>query len=278
MAGFGGRYGSPTPEQEKLAFLRQEIEAAESELVEREAELLDLRAEYHAFQLRYEARLGRKLTELEKVERELARCRQRIDAYRQWGPEGPSFVLPGQAYIPVDEQYRRTWQEPRLKKPPPPRRPVSEAIEADIKKLYRQLCRRFHPDLAREEQERAWRTRVMAAVNAAYSERNLAELQALAARPDRPEAAEPQTDQQVLVALREKLRQIRRRLEEVNREIRELTHSEMVKLSLDARLAQRQGRDLLAELARQVGQDLLRKQVELDLILDQMRELGIEPH
>ncbi|NIO71407.1 MAG: hypothetical protein GTN71_20835, partial [Anaerolineae bacterium] len=241
----------------------------------REAELVDLRVELSAFRLEYDTRVGRKVAELEEVEAEIKRCQQRISQYRQWGPGGPPQTRTGAAYVPVEEQYRRTWQQPEEPPSPPPAEPVDAATEAQIKKLYRQLCRRFHPDLTQDTQERAWRTEMMTAINAAYAARSLVELQALAEKPDRSPSAETGTDEQRLAALRDRLQQIQRRLREVKQESRELTNSPTMQMNLDVKFAQRQGRDLLAEMAADVEKDLARKRVELDFLVAQLKQLGI---
>jgi len=266
---------SPDMTEEQLAHLRQQIEALETELFEREAELVDLRVELSAFRLEYDTRVGRRVAELEEVEAEIKRCRQRINQYRQWGPGWAPRTATGTAYVPVEEQYRRTWQQPEESPSPRPAEPVDAATEARIKKLYRQLCRRFHPDLTRDAAERAWRTEMMTAVNAAYAARSLVELQALAEKPDRSPSAEAGPDEQRLAALRDKLRQIQQRLREVEQEMRELTNSQEIQMSLDVKFAWRQGRDLLAEMAADVEKDLARKRDELDLLMTQLRQLGI---
>ena len=63
------------------------------------------------------------------------------------------------------------WQQPRKPPPPPPAEPVDAATEAEIKTLYRKMCRRFHPDLSQDPTEQAWRTELMTAINAAYAAR-----------------------------------------------------------------------------------------------------------
>jgi predicted nucleic acid-binding Zn-ribbon protein len=268
-------YDSPYTIDEQLAHLRQQIEALETELIEREAELVDLRAEIYAFRLEYDTRVGRRVAELEEVETEIKRCQQQISQYREWGPDGPPHTLDGTPYISVEEQYRRTWQQPETPPPPRPAGPVDAATEAQIKTLYRQLCRRFHPDLAQDAAEQAWRTEMMTAVNAAYAARSLVELQALAEKFDHSPSAEAGTDEQRLTALRDRLQQIQRRLWEVEQEMRELTNSQAIQMSLDVKLARRQGRDLLAEMAADVDKELAQKRVELDLMLAHVKQLGI---
>jgi hypothetical protein len=254
-----------------MSRLRQQIAQAETELVEREAELVDLRTELHAFRLEYDTRVGRKLTELQVLKEEIERCRQRISKRRIWGPNGP----PQANYVPVEEQYRRAWQQTPQPPPPPPVEPVDAATKAQIKKLYRQLCLRFHPDLAQDGAEKARRTEMMTTINAAYAARSLVELQALAKQPDRPTETEPYTDKQRLTALQDRLRQIERRLQEVEEEIGALMHGPEVTLSLEAKFAQQQGRDLLAEMAADAEEELAQKRTEIDALRVEMAQLGL---
>jgi septal ring factor EnvC (AmiA/AmiB activator) len=259
----------------ELALLRQQIQAAEAELVEREAELIDLRVELSAFRLRYEVQVGRKLEALEQIEAAIARCTERIQAYRQWGAQGPPKGRGNAAYVSVQEQYRRTWQEPVSSGPSFPPPPDPELV-GDLRKLYRQLCRKFHPDLTQDPRERAWRTEMMAAVNAAYEAHSLVELQSLAAQSythgDEPQGA----DRQRLKALRQKLAHIRASLDRANQEINDLVHGSLMELSLEVKLAAKNGQDLLAEMGAEVERDLERKRVELDFLQAQLRQLGIE--
>jgi hypothetical protein len=257
--------------EEQLAHLREQIAEAEAELVEREAELVDLRTELHAFGLEYDTRVGRKIEELAALEEEIKRCRQRISLYRQWGPKGP----PQANYVPVEEQYRRAWQQPQRPPPPPPPQPIDEATKAQIKTLYRQLCHRFHPDLAVDRAEQTWRTEMMQAINAAYAARSLVELQKLAEQPDRAPTVQTNTDKERLVALQERLRQIEHRLQEVKQEIREITDGPDMALSLEIKLARWDGRDLLAEMAAEAEAALTQKRSKLDALRVEMEQLGL---
>jgi chromosome segregation ATPase len=275
MGKTSGWHHNPRTIEEQLAHLRQQIEAAEAEMINHEADLVDLRVELSAFRLEYDTRVGRKVAELEEIEAEIKRCQQRISQYRQWGPGGLPQTRTGTAYVPVEEQYRRTWQQPEEPPSPPHVEPMDTATEAQIKKLYRQLCRRFHPDLTQDASERDWRTEMMTAINAAYAARSLVELEALAEKPEHSSTAENGADKQRLAALRDRLQQIQRRLREVEQEIRELTNSPTMQMSLDVKFAERQGRDLLAEMAADVEKDLARKRVELDFLRAQLKQLGI---
>jgi hypothetical protein len=265
------RRRSQSETEEQLAYLRQQIAQAKAELVECEAELIDLRTESQAFRLKYDTQVGRKEEELRSIEKECKARRQKISFFRQWGPKGP----PQANYVPVEEQYRRIWEQPPKPPSPPPAEPIDEATQAQIKTLYRQLVLRFHPDLAQSAEEKAWRTEVMTAINGAYTAQSLAELRGLSEQPNYSSTAEPATDEQRLVALRDQLQQIERRLVEVDDEIAALTNSPEVALSLDVKLAWREGRDLLAEMAAEVEEELSQKRAVLDDLKAEMDQLGL---
>jgi hypothetical protein len=290
--------------QGRLSQVLHEVATVEAELRERKAELAEAYVQLSAFRLEYDTRVGRKVEELERVEAELACCRERIDWYRQWGPKGPPRTRSGSLHVPVEEQYRRTWVRPEkstyrfddsqatwgqggggrrhpdsspgwYRRGLDPRGPPDEA---QIKRLYRELCRRFHPDLTQDPAERAWRTEIMALVNEAYQARDLAELEALAVRDPHFPWGKASTPEQRLAALSEELAQLRQRLRQVKGEIRELIDGPAMRMSVEVKLAKRKGRDLLAELAADVERDLARRRAELEFMEAQLRQLGTDVH
>ncbi|HUT74017.1 MAG TPA: hypothetical protein VM221_04175 [Armatimonadota bacterium] len=263
---------------QQLARLRRQIAATEAALVEREADLAELRVEVASFELRYETRIGRKLAALKEVEASIAACQKQLQTFRRWGSDGPPVGWNGEAYVPVDEQYRRTWRDPALPGPsftPPAELATQSAAKQDLKVLYRQLCRRFHPDLTQDPAERVWRTEMMAAVNVAYAAQSRAELEALAATPHRT-TGRGAVDVGRLDVLQDRLTYLRRKLRQVEGEIDELTHSPMMEMRLEVTLAARQGQDLLGEMAEEVERDLARKQAELETLRAQLRAMGME--
>ena len=256
--------------REQLARLRALLEQNQNDLIEAEAALADRLAEVNAFEFEFEARVGYLLDQLDALEKEIQRYHERIEMTR-------NRRIFGAPYLSVETQYRRAWQAPPSSAPTPPPAPLRPADEALIKKLYRQLARRFHPDLALNEADQARRTRIMAAVNDAYAARSLAELMALAQESDSTVLNfAGQTEAQLVQILEAELARCQERLRQIEQEQRRLSRRSSVELSLEVKLTRRRGRDLLAEMAAEVERKIARQTVERDMLKAQFDQLGPE--
>ncbi|MFQ5614139.1 MAG: J domain-containing protein [Anaerolineae bacterium] len=251
----------------QILSLRRAVQEAQAQLKAAEAELADRVAETNAFEFEFEARVGHLLDTLEGLEAEIKAYNGRIQMMR-------NRDIFGYGYLPADEQYRRTWRSPPSSPPETPSQPPDAASEARLKELYRLLARRFHPDLAQDEADRARRTEKMAAVNDAYAAQSLAELESLAQEPETLIDAEGQTGPQLVQALEAELARCRRRLGQVESELRNFDARPSVQLSLEVKLARHRGRDMLAEIAADLEGKIARKTAERDMLKAQFDQLG----
>jgi hypothetical protein len=115
---------------------------------------------------------------------------------------------------------------------------------------------------------------MMSKINAAYTARDLQELESLSAQPDCDAISEAQAAEQRLASLGDTLRRIEQRRQAVEGEIDELVHSEFVDLSIEIKLARQQGRDLWAEMVADVEQELAEKKAELASLREQIGAWG----
>ncbi len=256
---------------EKVKRLRLEVDELRAKLAEAEAELNNQLEDVEAFEFRFEAHVGQLLDQLATLESEVNSYLTRIKLMRH----EQSFAEQGAAFDPVEEQFRKTWEhnpetaESKPKPPPPP------ATQAQLKKIYRQLARQFHPDLAIDEADRHYRTNKMAAINDAYKAQSMVELMALAEElaehQSRQQSSPP--DQEMAQALQEEIERYRRRLRAIENELQNLPNRSMVDLALKVKLAQREGRDLLAEMADELERKIARKMAERDMLRTQFENL-----
>lgn len=255
---------------EQLARLQDELQAIRAALEAAEDELAGRMAEIYRFERQVDARLGDLSAQLEALENEIAGYLKTIERQRNvrlFGKDHP-FDRP---------DYWRNWEIQVPDEKPPPQ-PLDEDAETLLRDLYRQLARHYHPDLAEDEDDRAFRSEKMRAVNKAFANKSLAELKYLAleakiptrrspARPRRPPKSEVER-------LQQELARYRRRLGEVRAELDGLHNHPSVQLSLDVKLARRQGRDLLGEMARDLRRQVARKMAERDFLKSQIDRLN----
>lgn len=200
---------------------RRKIAAAEADIARLEAEIKRVRRELDAFKAQYDLIV-------EPISLRVESVRAAIREYHQAG--AASFVP----------------DEPRI--PPEPSHASLDPLADDIKALYRELARRYHPDHARDDDDRDYRNRVMATVNAAYAERNVSAMQALAAQETRidPDESLVQTEQRWL---KRRYNLLRERVFVLKEELHALLTCDLMQLKTQARVTEMMRRDLLHELA-----------------------------
>ena len=146
-------------------------------LSELERELRLVRDALLRFEAVCHARVGDLLEQLRDVAIAIARYERRLD---------PSLADDELPDFPTEEFQRDAEElggEPPDAETAPRRRQPSHRLpahdEAEAKRMYKQLARRFHPDYAAGEEDREQRESMMQAVNEAYRARDLPALRAL---------------------------------------------------------------------------------------------------
>ncbi len=257
---------------EKVKRLRLELDRLRTELADAEAELNSQLEDVEAFEFRFEAHVGHLLDQLAALESEVNSYLARIKLIRHQ----QSFADQTASFEPVEEQFRQTWQQNPETAVPQPSPAPPPATRAQLKKIYRQLARQFHPDLAIDQADRHYRTDKMAAINDAYQAQSMVELMALAEELEAHQnqgQAGPKPDQEMAQALQEEIDRCRRRLRVIANELQSLPNRSMVDLALQVKLAQREGRDLLAEMVAELEIKIARKSAERDMLRSQFNHL-----
>jgi hypothetical protein len=261
---FQGRRGSlkKALEQagdEELRELEEEVSIRQERVAQLEFELADTRADLSRFESTYETRLGPLETRIEELNADLEQARIRSARRAQWGDRLESEDQP----VDVLEQFRRTWT-PRDKPPEPPQTPeVDVASKEQMKVIFRALAKRFHPDLVTDAKIKLWRQDIMAQINEAYADQDMAELQKFMERPDRPEEVVQKTREQQIADYHKEIRRLDQVIRDLERTLKELINSYTVKLMLEVSIASQQGRDLLQEMANAMKKDIARLEAEL---------------
>ncbi|MGC5344224.1 hypothetical protein ACPXCE_10520 [Streptomyces sp. DT24] len=195
-----GEGGQPAEDAARPeARLAHAVRVAEQALIEFEIAVETFRVEVENFSRLHHQRLGPMYARLDELDAQIAEARAAMTGDPEDlrnAQEARSVVMP----MPAVEELFHDWMDSDGLSPeaaamlteqpvrPPKRvRPTDEA-----RKLYRELARKAHPDLAQDETERARRDEFIARVNAAYGRGDEAQLRELveewAAGPALPEA------------------------------------------------------------------------------------------
>jgi hypothetical protein len=122
-----------------------------------------------------------------------------------------------------------------------------------LKKLYRDVAKRVHPDLATDEADHAHRERSMSKANRAYEEGDVDALRRILeeyeSSPESVQGTGVATD---LVRVIRQIRQLQKRLVQIELEVVRLIDSDIAKLRAKADAARAEGRELLTEMAEDV--------------------------
>ena len=138
-----------------------ELATLEAELIQRELDLATLRGELADFENRYIRTVGALYAELDEIEAQIAEAQA-----RRKPSDSDAQGRPHRARAQAQES-SETAREIAVPKPKP---------TENQKKLFREVAKRIHPDLATNDADRARREKLMAEVNLAYENGDEAKL------------------------------------------------------------------------------------------------------
>nr|WSU74892.1 hypothetical protein OG499_18995 [Streptomyces anulatus] len=258
----GPEDGRPRPE----ARLARAVQVAEQALIEFEIAVETFRVEVENFSRLHHQKLGPMYTRLDELDALIAEAR----AARTGDPEDERKAREARAVVmpmPEVEELFHDWMDTdglspeaaamlteQAVRPPKRVRPSEEA-----RKLYRELARKAHPDLAQDEPERQRRDEFIARVNAAYGRGDVDVLKELvaewAAGPVQPLA--PLSESEELYARLEWLSRRKELLTVLAKELEDGAIGSMLRMAPD------DPDQLLEDIAEQLLGEVSRREAEL---------------
>jgi hypothetical protein len=251
----------PGPGAEELVRRKAQLQVLTRQLLDRERDLAAYRSELHAFETRYRKALGTRYARLDELAELLDEAPPPVDdadGGPDPDPDGPAERYPGQG-LPGGQNW--AWGEREPDREPERRAAVSD----NAKRLFRQLARLIHPDLAADAEERERRTNLMVAANEAYEQGDVAALERLLA--DWRASPEAVTGSGAAAELERTLRriaQVEAAMRRIDEELAELEASAMGWLRRRVEKAAREGWDLLAHMVRELDRQIAEAQLELE--------------
>jgi hypothetical protein len=224
-------------EEQALRKRREELLELESRLAGRESELANLRSALRAFEGRYLSAVGERYDELAVIEKEIAKMQG-----LEYDDEEPVSLADDEVGCGQNRFH-----------------------SDKLKKLYREVARKFHPDLSSCPQERQHRHQLMVEINRAYetgSEDRLQELLEAGEGLESVEIGGSMSAEMILLVRR--ISEAKQSLAGIESEIEEITTSEIYKLKLRVETAQAMGVDLLADLIAQVDRQVKKARNRLE--------------
>ncbi|HEV2297938.1 MAG TPA: J domain-containing protein [Candidatus Acidoferrales bacterium] len=237
------RTRSAKPEERELARKQLEQERLEAELAECELRLASLRGELGALEQRYLKFVGLPYAELDELRAQIA---ERMAA------EDPSNERLQRAAREARARANESRSATAMKEAEEPKH---FSPSPEIKRLYREVAKRIHPDLTADDADRARRQELMAEANKAYQRGDEINLEKILDKYESsPEAVRGDGAGAELIRVIRKLSQMKSRLGEIETEVQRLSNSDLYLLKLQSDEAEQQGRDLLTEMAEKVRQ------------------------
>jgi hypothetical protein len=241
------------PEDRELARKREEQAALESELAERELRSANLRAELGAFERQYLHFVGTRYAELDEYKAQIA---------ERLAQEQPGNERAQQAAREARARAEETKSTAGEKSADEPR-----AFEAspELKRLYREVAKRIHPDLTSDREDRAKRQLLMAQANEAYERGDEAQLTKIFTEYEcSPEAVQGDGPGAELIRVIRRISQARSRLSEIEAELQELLRSDLYQLKSRLDEARQHGRDVLKEMVEKVDDQIAQAKRRLE--------------
>ena len=238
------------PEELELEKKREELEVLESSLADRELQVTSLRAELNVFEQKYMSEIGSLYAELDEINAQFA---------EQRAVESPDDERLMEAAHEAREKANRTYAAI-----PTDATRKNFAPTVELKRLYREIARRVHPDLTLDHKDRVRREALMADANKAYQNGDETALQQVLANYEcAPEAVKGDGAGAELVRTIRRISQIRERLDELNVEANKLIQSDLQKLRVRVTEAARNGQNLFLELSGRLEQQIAKVKNEI---------------
>ena len=243
------------PEEQELQRLENDQGELEEQVATNEFELETLKIELSQFQYRYYQGPGRLYAELDDWDARIAM----VEAGKH--PDDIEAQIKAKA---AQEQARRSAEEAGViekSTAPPPE------ITPETKQAFRKAAKLMHPDRATTDEERVRRNVMMAKVNRAYEQGELATIEKLIVEFGQdPEAIQGDDIGARMIKTIRRIAQLRRRLSELDKELTEQRQNESYELMTTILETEAMGGDPLSDLVQDLMHQISERKIRLEML------------
>lgn len=259
----------PISHRQKLADLKVALAHERKNLKELDAHLAEEQAAVNAFRMHCRLKIGDLLDTVYELRGEKQGLITRLEMLRQAKERGVAL-----------EDLDEFWQTDNEQEEPA--EVVEETVEVSAvnrdknaeKRLYRDLARRFHPDLAATNAERAYATSIMAAVNSAFKKRDMQALRDLSGEVDPSVVSEfDGIDIPEFNKLRTALMRCKRRRRRVTQQLKVLRKENTAQLWQEAQELDVDGRVWWSEVANTFAAEIDVLEADKTVLTDNLKNL-----
>lgn len=260
-----------TPRSQKQQ-LQRELQEAQTLLLEAEAILAEKQAAVNAFRMQCRLKIGYLVDDYLELRTEKMQLWTRLQLLQQAQEFG----------IPFDEEdpFWQGREDATLNDDLPEDELLPEVAgvvrdRAAEKRLYRELARRFHPDLAGSSGERAYMTAMMSAVNIAYANKDIDALRDLADELDPTAVSElDQIETVEMRKLREQILKLQRRRRRARQQLKNLNAENTTLLWQKAEELEQNGRPWWLDVRTDLVTLAQRRKAEIETLKAEIAKLS----
>ncbi|MGE0040415.1 MAG: hypothetical protein AB7H88_06440 [Vicinamibacterales bacterium] len=224
------------PRDRDIDSLRAQVAELEAGLDARRAEVARGRADLQAFGVRYRQHVGLLHEELDRIEAEIAEL--------ELGA--------------ITRRLEEAGREPGAPPPGPAPEAAPRFTTDAVRRLFRDVAKALHPDLAPDPLDRDRRHALMVAANRAYALGDEEQLRGILQAWERsPDAVRGDDPEAVRLRLERRAAQVEEELEALDRELAEMRDSPMWRLKAMVDEAAAKNKDLVKDMVRRLKRDIM---------------------
>ncbi len=224
-------------DEETRMYVERELLA--QQLSEMELEFATAQAELTEFTRCYYELVGTRLAELDRLQATIA-----VALAKRAPEDTPAREKARQAQDKAERSRQERSRFAELDKAEKPFAPSN-----DLKRLFRQVAQKIHPDRAENEADRGWRTGLMKEANRAYRNSDEMVLREILAQWQERRDDCTQAETRAPSKLERDVTRMQQRISEITTELNRLLASSLYEFFLATKMARASDRDLLQEMA-----------------------------